>query len=769
MFEDREISVKTPLGAEDLMFSSMSGHDEISQCFRFELEMASEDIEIKAEDLLGKDITVKIGKEDGVRFFHAYVAEFGLGEYRDGYAYYTAVLRPWFWFLSNTFDNRIFQNKSVIEIVEEVLNEHPDAKFEKRLQETYDPREYCVQYGESNLAFVQRLLEHEGIYYFFEYADGEHTMVLCDANAKLKTVPDFEEIEFQPDSTLSFLDGDYILQWKPNSRVVSGKFAQTDYDFTKPSADLMTLSENAIGHDQDDSEVYHYPGNYTDLGRGDSLTAVRLESSQAPHHTVRARGTVRGLWAGAKFNFYNFPREAENDEYLVLRSEYRMWDDQYRSGGTDREGAGYEIRLDLCPTSTSFRPARRTAKPVMRGPQTAVVVGPAGEEIFTDEYSRVKLHFHWNRLGKQDENSSCFVRVSSVWAGSNWGFIQIPRIGQEVIVDFLEGDPDQPLITGRVYNAEQMPPYSLPDNATQSGWKSNSSPGGGGFNEMRFEDKKGEEEVYFQAEKDHNELIKNDETRTIGHDFKEDVGNDATQSIGHDRTESVDNDKSVTVGNNRTVHIGVDDTETVGNNRKLTVGADENIKVVGSSTEEIDMNHFQTVGLAQKILVKAGRMDQVGLAEVRSIGAYLSLTVGTKRDVKVGTNQMHYVIGSDSWTVGRDETIKIGGNHTVEIDKDQTIKLKGNQSWTNEGGRLVKVGKGQTHDVTEDVWIKSGKAMLLEATDSITLKCGSASIAMQKDGTINIEGKDITVKGSGKINFKASGEITGKGSKINLN
>ena len=768
MFEDREISIKTPLDPDKLMFSSMTGYDEISRCFRFELEMASEDLEISAEDLLGEPITVKIGKEDGVRFFNAYVSEFGLKEIRDGFAYYQAVLRPWLWFLSTTSDNRIFQEMSVVEIVEEVLNESSNVKFEKRLQGSYDPREYCVQYGESNLDFVQRLLEHEGIFYFFEYADGEHTLILTDANAKLETVPDFDEVEFQPDTLLSFLDGDFILHWAPKTSVVTGGFVQTDYDFTKPSADLMTKAENTLGYNEDDGENYHYPGNYTDLSSGDALTTVRLEGVQTPSRSVVAKGTVRGLWSGAKFTFSNFPREAENDEYLMLRSDYVMWDDQYRSG-MDRDGAGYEVTLALTPTSVPYRPTRRTPVPVMRGPQTAVVVGPSGEEIYTDKYSRVKVQFHWDRLGKSDENSSCFVRVSSVWAGSGWGFIQIPRIGQEVIVDFLEGDPDQPLITGRVYNAEQMPPYDLPDNATQSGWKSNSSLGGGGFNEMRFEDKKGEEEVYFQAEKDHNELVKNDESRTIGHDFKEDVGNDATQSIGNDRTESVVHNKDVSVGNNRTVSIGVDDTETVGSNRSLTVGASETIDVGSSSTETIGVNHTQTVGAAQAITVKAARVDSVGAAESRNVGAAQKNVIAGTRSVTVGKAQTHTIKAEDTWTISKDQTVSIDGNHAMTIKKDQTINLTGNQSWTNEGGRLVKVGKGQTHDVTEDIWIKAGKAMLLEAADSITLKCGSASIAMKKDGTINIEGKDITVKGSGKINVKASGDITMKGSKINQN
>ena len=477
---------------------------------------------------------------------------------------------------------------------------------------------------------------------------------------------------------------------------------------------------------------------------------------------------MRGIWSGAKFKFTNFPRETENDEYVVLRSDYLMWDDQYRSG-MDRDGAGYEVTLALAPTSIPYRPSLRTPVPVMRGPQTATVVGPSGEEIYTDKYSRVKVQFHWDRLGKDDENSSCFVRVSSVWAGSGWGFIQIPRIGQEVIVDFLEGDPDAPLITGRVYNASQMPPYGLPDNATQSGWKSNSSPGGGGFNEMRFEDKKGEEEVYFQAEKDHNELVKNNESRTIGHNFKEDVGNDATQSIGHDRTESVVNDKAVDVGNNRTVSIGVDDTETVGSNRSLTVGANEKIAVGSNSSESIGLNHSQTVGAVQTVTVAAARVDSVGAGESRNVGAAQKNVIGGTRSVTVQKAQTHTINAEDTWAISKDQTVTVGGNHSLTISKDQTITLTGNQSWTNEGGRLIKVGKGQTHDVAEDVWIKAGKAMMLEAADSIVLKCGSASISMKKDGTINIEGKDITIKASGKINGKASGEMTLKGSKVNIN
>ncbi|MFV2053357.1 type VI secretion system Vgr family protein [Aliiroseovarius sp. YM-037] len=768
MFEDREISVKSPLAEEALFFSSMNGADEIGQCFRFELELASEDIELKAEDLLGKGLTVRVGKSEPHRYFHGLISEFGFVRIEGSHAFYRAVIRPWTWFLSKTHDTRIFQQMSVIEIVEEVLNEFSGATFEKRLQGNYEPREYCVQYCESNLHFVQRLLEHEGVCFFFEYADGEHTMVLTDANAKLKPVPGYETIPFQQDTLLSFIDGDFITDWQPTHEVMSATFVQTDYDSTKPSADLMAKSENALGHENDDGEVYHYPGYYKQLSRGDALTEVRREEVQTPSHKAHAKGTVRGMWSGATYTLEGFPREAENDEYLIFKTRYNMWDDQYRTG-LDRAGAGFQVEYDVTPTALPFRPPRRTPVPFVHGPQTATVVGPGGEEIYTDEYSRVKVQFHWDRLGGNDENSSCFVRVSSVWAGAGWGFIQIPRIGQEVMVDFLEGDPDQPIITGRYYNAEQMPPYSLPDNATQSGWKSNSSPGGGGFNELRFEDKAGAEEVYFQAQKDHNELIKDSESRVIGVNFFEEVGNDAEQDVKNNRTEHVGNDKSTAVDNNRNVVIGVDDTEEVGSNRKLKVGSNENIEIGVDSTEKIGSNHTQTVGGVQSITVTLARMDNVMAAETRSVGLAQTQNVGNRRSVTVGAQQSHKVVSDDSWSIGANQIINVGGNQNLDVGGVQSNTITKDQTNKINGARATDVTKSEAHKVGEDMGVNVGTDYILEAGDTLTLKCGSSVIAMKSDGTINVECKDITVKASGKINFDAGGDIVGKGANIKWN
>ena len=764
----REFTVTTPLGDEALFFAHLTGRDEVSRCFDYHLALASRDIDIATEDLLGNSVTVAVGRGGAVRHLNGLVETFAFTGVRDGFALYRTRLRPALWFLSKTRDNRIFQDKSAVDIIEEVFSAYPDLRFEKRLEGSFAPRTYCVQYGESDLDFVERLMEHEGIFYFFEHSDDQHTLILCNANGKLKSVSGFEEVEFQPDVTVSFKDGEFITEWERTAAVVTGTYTQTDYDFVKPAADLMSQKAQPVGHTQDDGEVYHYPGTYTELGRGDALSAIRVDEIQAPRQRIVARGTARGLLSGATFTLTGFPREIENDEYVVLAAEYAMWDDQYIAS-PGRTGEGYEVALVLAPAAITYRPERRTPKPVMKGPQTAEVVGPGGEEIYTDEYARVKVHFHWDRLGSKDENASCWVRVSATWAGTGWGFIQIPRIGQEVIVDFLEGDPDQPIITGRVYNAAQIPPYGLPGNATQSGWKSNSSPGGGGFNALRFEDKAGSEEVYFQAEKDHNELVKNDESRTIGHDFAEDVGNDATQSIGHDRTESVGNDKSTSVGNNRTVSIGVDDTESVGSNRSLTVGSNETISIGSNSDETIGANHSQSVGIAQTLSVGAARTRTVGAAESVTVGAAQMISVGAVRDVNVGAAQIHAIASSDSWTVGGSQTIAVSGDRSLTVGGGQTISVSGDESVGVNGAQAVKVGKAQFTEVAEDAGWKSGKDILIEAADSITLKCGSAAIAMKKDGTITVEGKDITVKGSGKINIEASSDVTIKGSKINQN
>ncbi|TIP92598.1 MAG: type VI secretion system tip protein VgrG [Mesorhizobium sp.] len=775
MPNERATVVQTPVGADLLTFTHLVGRDEISRCLAYTVGFVSNSPDIDPLKMLGGPVSIE-GESDPKRWFSGLVSEFRLTRIEDRLAYYEAVIRPWLWFLGNTTDCRIFQNMSVIEIVEEVFSKHSTAKFEKRLQGSYPPREYCVQYDETDLDFVQRLLEHEGILYFFEHDEGKHTLVLADAMSKLKPAPGYEKVPYHFEGQGSRRDVEYITEWIPGSSVRPGAYVHTDYDFKKPGADLMAKSAQPFSHKLAAGENYRQPGAHLDVGRGDSLAAIRREEIQAVHQRIAAVGTVRGLYSGCTFKLDGFPREDQNQEYLVVSAEYRLFDPGYRALA-DVESENFKVILGVAPTALPYRPPRVTTRPIMRGPQTATVVGPSGEEIFTDKYARVKVQFHWDRLGKKDQNSSCFVRVSQTWAGSGWGFIQIPRIGQEVIVDFIEGDPDLPIITGRVYNASQMPPYGLPGSATQSGWKSDSSKGGGGYNELMFEDKAGSELVNFQAQKDHNLLIKNDRTKLVQHDQSDRIDHDAKHSVGHNLDEDVGNNKTVKVGVDQTTDIGSNDTETVGKNRSLTVMANEAIHVVSNSTENIDANHSQTVGLVQTVTVGAARVDTVGAAEARTVGAAQTNTIGATRSVTVGISQSHDIGASDSWSVGAGQSVSIGAGQTISVGADQSFevgagratKIGADDAMGVGGSQAIKVAKGYLLEVGEDGAIKIGTDLVVEAGDSITLKCGSATIAMKKDGTISIEGKDITVKGSGKIDVKASSDITMKGSKINQN
>ena len=637
MPDDLATVVQTPLGPDTLIFTHLIGRDEISTCFSYTVGFISTDIGVDPLKMLGKVVSIQGEAGDPKRHFSGIVSRFWQARVEDRVAYYECIVNPWLWFLGNTTDCRIFQNKNAVEIVEAIFSKYSIAKFEKRLQGSYPTRDYCVQYDESDLTFVQRLLEDEGILYFFEHEEGEHTLILTDAMKKLKPSPGYETVPFQQGGDGTRRDVEYIFEWSPAGAVMPGAYVHTDYDFKKPGADLMAQSSQPFSHSEASGEHYHQPGAHLDVGRGDTVAAIRREELQAGHLRTRARGSVRGLISGCTFKLAEHPRDDQNAEYLVVKAEYRLFDPRHRAG-VNAEGDNFEIVLEVAPTTVTYRPPRISRRPVMRGPQTATVVGPSGEEIFTDEYARVKVQFHWDREGKKDQNSSCFVRVSQTWAGSGFGFIQIPRIGQEVIVDFIEGDPDRPIITGRIYNASQMPPFGLPGNATQSGWKSNSSLGGGGYNEMMFEDKAGSELVNFQAQKDHKLLVKNDREKLVQHDQKDRIDHDAKHSVGHDLDEDVGNNKTVKVGVDQTTNIGSNDTETVGVNRSLTVGANETISIGSNSTETIGVSHTQTVGACRRSRSGAARVDSVGAAETRTVGAAQSNTIGASRSVTVGAS-----------------------------------------------------------------------------------------------------------------------------------
>ena len=708
----RPIAVNSPLGEDVLVLRRMTASEELSRLFEFQLELLSENDNIRPADVMGQPMTVRLELLDGGnRYFNGVVSRFCHLGPQGRYTAYQATLHPWLWLLTRTANCRIFQTQTVPDILKAIFQQRGLTDFDDRLSASYRTRDYCVQYRETDFNFISRLMELEGIYYYFQHTDGKHTLVLADSSSAHEATPGCEQLPyFPPDTQLSRRE--HIADWTYFQQVQPGVCALNDFDFTAPKKNLRSQRTIARPHAQAEFEVFDYPGGYVQSADGEAYARVRIEELQAQYERFQARTNARGLAVGALFNLVECPRAEQNREYLVESTDYTLQSNEFASVSQAAAGEEFTCRFTAMDAQQPYRPLRQTPKPIVQGPQTAIVVGKAGEEIWTDKYGRVKVQFHWDREGKKDENSSCWVRVSHPWAGQNWGMVAIPRMGQEVIVDFLEGDPDQPIITGRVYNADQMPPYGLPANATQTGIQSRSSKGGSGANcnEFRFEDKKGSEQVYLHAEKNQDIEVENDETHGVGHDRKKTIDHDETTHVKHDRTETVDNDETITIGHNRTEKVGNDETITIGTNRTEKVGSNESITIGKDRTENVGSNE--------------------------------SITIGKNRTENVGSNE--------SITIGKDRTENVGSNESITIGKNRTENVGDNQS--------VTIGKNDTLDV--------GKTLTITAGDQISITTGSASIVMKKDGTITMQGKDITIDGSGEINAKASKNITMKGQKI---
>ncbi|HET8706932.1 MAG TPA: type VI secretion system tip protein VgrG, partial [Pseudomonadales bacterium] len=478
---ERTYELTTPLGSNALMFYRMSVSEELSRLGECELEALSENGAVDIDKILGKEVSISAElPAGGKRYFHYFVTRFSQEAMHGRYHVYRATLRPWVWFLTQTSNCRIFQEKTVPEIIKAILDEQSFTNYKIELTETYRKRVYCVQYRESDFNFISRLMEEEGIYYYFRHSDQNCTMVLADSKSAHSPFPNYKELRFIPLEGLIRAEEEHIFRWTLSREVQSGKYTLRDYDFEKPSVDLLVNKEQQRRYDHSKYEVFDYPGEYIQKADGTHYASVRLEELQAQFELANAESDARGICVGYLLNMTRHPRSDQNREYLIVSSQIEMRNNEWESA--DQAGIEFRCQFSAMSSQEVFRPKRLTRRPFVQGPQTAVVVGPSGDEIYTDKYGRVKVQFFWDRLGKKDQNSSCWMRVSHPWAGKNWGMIAIPRIGQEVIVDFLEGDPDQPIITGRVYNAEQMPPYDLPANMTQTGIKTRSSKGGTGSN-----------------------------------------------------------------------------------------------------------------------------------------------------------------------------------------------------------------------------------------------------------------------------------------------
>ncbi len=671
--ENRPIQITSPLGDDVLLFYRMHGVERLSELFEYELELLSTKDGIKANEILGKTVTIHIELENGgKRHFNGFVTRFGQFGHNGGYFCYRAVVRPWLWFLTRAANCRSFQNKTVPDIVKQVFRDQGFSGFHERLSGSYRSREYCVQYRESDFAFVSRLMEEEGIYYFFDHTNGKHDLILADSVSAHDHVPGYEKIPYHPEDSLNdSTRKEHIFEWEVSTEVQTGKYVLTDYDFKKPRSGLMAKSSVTRGHPHSSYEWFDYPGEYVEVGDGEHYVRQRIEELEAQYECCEGKANARGVSVGSLFTLEDHPLGSLNREYLIVFASYRLQLDDYLSS-SDAAGVDkvFECSFRAMDRTIPYKPPRVTTRPAVRGPQTAVVVGPSGEEIYVDKYGRVKVQFRWDRYGTGDENSSCWVRVSHPWAGKQWGMISIPRIGQEVIVDFLEGDPDQPIITGRVYNADQMPPYDLPANMTQSGMKSRSSKGGGtsNFNEFRFEDKKGSEHIFLHAEKDQMIEVEHDESHWVGHDRSKKIDHDEKVKVGNDRTETVGNNESITIGKNRTENVGANETITIAKNRDESVGENETITIAKNRTEDVGENEQVNIG--------KDRQHAIGQNETIQIGKNQTLDVAEKRETSIGKDDMSQV-GKKYYLDAGDEITLKTGDASINMKKDGTIQIKG--------------------------------------------------------------------------------------------
>jgi type VI secretion system secreted protein VgrG len=764
----------SPLGA-DLLFNRLSANASVSAPFLHAITAVSKRADLDFNKLLGQHVTVRMRMpadvQDDPRYFDGIVEQVSLVGHSAGQYQYLLQARPWFWFLSQTQDCRIFEEKTVVEIIKLVLEDHSFAQIEyEGLSATYTPWVFCVQYRESDFNFLSRLMEQEGIYYYFKHEAGKHVMVLCDSAGANKPCPGCMALPVRKADAAQLTGKTAVWDLVSSQRVQPGAAVVQDYDFTRTQVDLRQSSSLPGAHEIGAMEVFDYPGLYDKEADGKQFVHAQMEELACAAQHTSGQSNAPALLCGGLFKVQGSLREAEDIEYLILSTQIVVDQPQYESAGQNL-GAGYSCGLLALDSAVPYRAPRKTPKPVMQGPQTAVVVGPAGEEIFTDKYGSVRVQFHWDRYGKKNETNKLWVRVSSPWAGKSFGFVQVPRIGQEVVIDFLEGDPDQPLITGRVYNAQHMPPWELPANATQSGLLTRSSKGGayGNANALRFEDKKGAEQLWLHAEKNQDIEVENDETHWVGHDRTKTVDHDETVHVKHDRTETVDNNETITigvdrkekVGSNETIDIGVNRTETVGSNEDIKIGANRTEKVGVNETITIGSNRTISVGGSETATVALQRTHSVGINETITVGAAQEVTIGGLQAVTIGAVQTVNIGASQSTDVGAAQSLKVGAARSVDVGAALSTKVGADEARDVTGGRATKIGK--------DDALKVAKNLVIDAGDSVTIKTGDASITMKKDGTISIKGKDISIKGSGKISVKADGDTVIKGSKIGAN
>ncbi|WP_306535419.1 type VI secretion system Vgr family protein [Geobacter sp.] len=670
----------------DVAVLNFKASEEISALFQVDLTLASETELTFAEVKLKEAVLTIKGHQEILdqpdRYFHGVIRKLRHSGSNGVHHFYRAQVVPYLWLLSVRTNCRIFQHTTIEEIVSTILKEHSIAgdRFEFRLEREKIPRKFCTQFEENDLHFISRLLEEEGIFYFFEHSEDKHVLVFCDTPAYYQEIRGNSAVTFNTNDGLA-AENESVFAFYRSERVRSGKFTHRNYNFKTPTLDISTENE---GEEETALEVYEYPGPYGETGRGDQLAKVRLQEIHSLKDKARGQSFCPRLVPGATFTLTDHSTNLLNDNYLLVEVIHTGRQPQVLGENASQSPTHYGNTFLAIPATATYRPERITSKPTIPGIQTARVTGPPGEEIYPDQYGRVKVQFPWDREGKGDEKTSCWLRVAQFWNSGFEGSQFIPRVGDEVLVAFVNGDMDYPIIIGSNVNENMRPNYDLPANKTQSGIRTRSYPNGSrdNYHELRFDDKKGSEEIYLQSEKDWNILVKNDKGQTVGRD------------------------ESLTVGNNRSKTVGVNQSETIGVDKTIQVGA----------------NHNETIGANMTLSVGGFKNERVGINSLEMIGGAKELAIGGLYQVAVGGVMNETVAGAKTEEVGLAKAVFVGNNMIENVTGDRT---------TNTGGNYTETTSAKYYAKANEYVIEAPK---------ITLKAGSSTIVM--------DGSSITIKAS---------------------
>ena len=691
--ENRQLIIESPLGSDALLIQSLKGTESISRLFQYEAIVISANEAFEGESIVGQLVSVTYFGEDGdERNITGYVSRFEYLQQVEEPAKLTSyqlTLVPWLWFLRHNRDCRMFHEMTAPDVIQKIFDDLGFTDYEIELNESYPEREYCVQYNETDFDFVSRLMEEEGIFYYFKHENGNHTLVLGDATSAYYDTAE-TEVSYTPVGQTLFKQlrsSRHVYEFRP------GKVAQKDYDFKKPTDKLKTEETSKVKYDVSDRlEVYEYPGLYDESAKGKRLTKVRREALDAEHDFAVGSGFYVMFSPGGKFKMTDHSRKSEVGKSHVL---VEVFTEIGSNIGFGNEGTvDFQNQFKCIPAETVYRPPRQTVKPVVEGPQTAIVVTD-GQEIVVDEHARIKVQFHWDRYGENNLDSSCWIRVSQVHAGKGWGMMDIPRKDEEVIVSFLDGDPDRPIITGRVYNGDNAPPFELKGagnnlkNKTRRGNMTKSYEANG-FNEMTMDDTEGEEQIRIHAQYDMNSVVENDQTLHVKNNRTKNVDVDETKTIGNNQTLTVVNDKTATVQNNHTETVLNNQSVTVGSNQSSTIGKNQENKIGKSQSTQIAMTQDSMVGISSS--------EMVGISKSVTAGASISLTT----------------MGNISESAGRSMSVNVGKELSISAGNKVSIVCGAAKLTMEKSGKIVLEGK--------DILVKGSGKIVAKATGDMVLK-----------------------------------------------